>query len=213
MRGNVLGHIEPVSTNIRQTVRRAVGRHLHAPVPVGVAEQPVPGIGPLYHQDLAQLADLTQAAQVLHHGIVAQVVAHAVVPLRAASDGDQLACLLHRDGQWLLAQHVFAGFESVSGHREVQRVRGADMHRIHPGILENALVVRLHALHRELRCEFPSLVQVRVYDRDNLGGPHMAKGLEVETSHESDAHDGDSRFRHFKVLRRMCGAVGVERPG
>ena len=49
-----------------------------APVPVGIVKQPILGISSLDDQNIAQVAIFDDAADMLHHGIIAKVMLQAV---------------------------------------------------------------------------------------------------------------------------------------
>ena len=94
----MLDHVAPVRADIGHAARGAVLLGIDAPVPVGVVEQPILRIGALHGEDLAQLAGRDGAAHVLHHGIVAQVVACAVGEVLRLGDLHQLPRLRRRNG-------------------------------------------------------------------------------------------------------------------
>ena len=104
---------------------------LDAPVPIRVVEQPVLRVSSLRHQDLAQIAGFAHAPHLLHHRVIAQVVAGAVAQLLLMRQFTSAAASFARYRQRLLAQHVLAGFERSLGHREMRRVGRADVDRPH----------------------------------------------------------------------------------
>jgi hypothetical protein len=198
--GDVLGHVEPVRADIGHAARRAASLRVDAPVPVRVVEQPVLRISALHGENLAQLAGLSHAAQLLHHGVVAQIVADAVAQPRLRGQGNQFPRLADGCGQRLFADHVLAGFERLFGHRIVQRVGGEDVDRIDGRIAENLPIVGGNSRDAKARAQLPRDFQIPAcygHDLDRFLPPER---VEMNTAHEAGAEDCHfSWFHRFTI--------------
>ena len=208
--GDVLGHVAPVRAEVRQAARRAAGLGIQAPVPIGVVEQPVLGIGALHHQDLAQVAILPHAAHVLHHGVEAQVVEGTIAAPGLAGQLYQLARLLHRDRQRLLANHVLAGLERVPGHGEMQEVRCTDVHRIDGGVFQNPAVIRVDLPDAEFGAQPRRLLHLAFADGIHLDVAQPANAFQMDAAHETGAEYRRVESLH-DFLRQKCGLGRLKR--
>src|SRR5258708_13752126 len=77
--GQVLRPIKRVRAYVGHATRRATCLGLDAPIPVRVVEQPVLRIRALDNEDFTQVSGFAHGAHLLHHGVITQIVADAVV--------------------------------------------------------------------------------------------------------------------------------------
>jgi len=70
----------------------------------------------------------------LHLRVVTEIVERAVSEVAFLCNPNHFRSLAGKERQRLLAQHVLAGFHRSLCHREMQRVRGADVNGINGGI-------------------------------------------------------------------------------
>ena len=150
-------------------------------------QQPVLRISALQHQDFAQLARLAHAAHLLHHGVEAQVVKRAVAQVLLLGQGDQLPRILHRSGQGLLADHVFARVERVDDHGEVQRVGRAHVDHIHLGIVQNLVVVAGGLFDVQFFAYASGFLLPALAERVDFNVAQAANAFQVHASHEARA--------------------------
>src|ERR1700722_2190372 len=76
--GDMLRHIEPMGADIGHATRGASSFNLDAPVPIRVVKKPVLGIRTLHNENFAEISSFAHGAHLLHHWVVAQVVADAI---------------------------------------------------------------------------------------------------------------------------------------
>ena len=190
--GDVLRHVAPVRADIGHGSRGAALLGVDAPVPVGVVEQPVLRIGALHDEDFAQVAVFAHAAHVLDHRVVAQIVAGAVAEVLDGGQLDQRGCLRARNGERLLAEHVFAGFERGLRHGKVGRVGRADVDgidgRIGDDVAQGGFAAR--------------------GDGVGFDGSQAADSLQMDAAHEAGSDDrGSHGYTHHAAPGFSRGTI------
>ena len=139
----------------------------------------------------------------LHHGVITEIVKHAIGQIVGARELRHLFGLGCRGGQRLLAQHVLAGFERGLGHGEVQRVGGADVHGFDFLVLQQGAVIAGAALDADFGREPPGLLVIRGGDGHDFHVSHAADTLGVHPPHESGSQYGCFYFAHVSFPNRL----------
>ena len=91
----MLDQIHPMRSDVAHGAQRTVLLRIHAPIPIGIVEQPILRIGALHDQDFAQIARFDHAPDLLDNRVVAQIVLNAIGEPGVGRKIDQFARLFH----------------------------------------------------------------------------------------------------------------------
>jgi len=91
---------------------------------------------------------------------------------------------------------MFARFHGGARHREMQRVRGADMNGVDGRIGQQLAVIPGGALHSQFVGELPRLLRARSRDTRHFHVAEAPHALGVDTSHKTCAEDYSLQFFH-----------------
>ena len=207
---DVLGHVKPVRANVGHAARSTASLGVDAPVPVRVVEQPVLRVGALDDEDLAQIAGFSHAAQLLHHGVIAQIVADTVAkPFSAAkatsssasstvvaSGFSQATCLPASSASLAMEKCSALGVQmwtaSMVGSRKISGSR-CDRGDV------------------EALSQTPRQVDVRVYDGSGLDRFQPPNRIQMHPAHKAGAEDCRLDLFH-RVLDSLRYARRTRRP-
>ena len=192
----MLNHVHPVRPDIAHRSQRTIGLRIDAPIPIGVIQQPILRVGSLRNQDFAQIAGLDHAADLLDHGIVAEVVLDAIGNAFLGRQVHQLARLAGSQSERLLAQHVLAGRERRFAHGVMQRVRRQNVYRLDFGILQQRRIIPSGPIDADAFTKLPGFLVARGGDGRDLHIAEPADILSVDLTHESGADNGGLQFFH-----------------
>ena len=185
--GDELGEIEPVRADVADRAQGTALVGLEAPVPVGRQCEPVLQIAAVEVPDAAEHAVAHECSRVVDHRVEADVEVGAVHATARAGELEQLAGLVARRGEGLLADDVLARCEDGFDLRVMQVVR-----RGHVDDVDVVGEKRVEALVRG--CE---RLGARALRRRADDAPHLdaeaAEGVDVERGDESRAHDAGGR--------------------
>src|ERR1039458_7199030 len=177
---DVLGHIKPVRSNISHTTRRTTGLCVDTPVPVRVVQQPVLRISALQDENLTQIAVFAQAAHLLHHGVITQIVTNAVAHSLPGGERDEFLRLRHGCGQRLLTNYVLAGLERI-------------LRRI-----SKYIAVVSHCRNGESGAQASCRFFVSACNRSGFHKSHSPNCFEMYTAHKAGAENCRSDCFHPK---------------
>src|ERR1039458_1170189 len=194
---DVLGHIKPVRSNISHTTRRTTGLCVDTPVPVRVVQQPVLRMSALQDENLTQIAVFAQAAHLLHHGVITQIVTNAVAHSLPGGERDEFLRLRHGCGQRLLTNYVLAGLERILRHEEVLRIGRTDVDCIDRGIAKD-IAVASHCRNGESGAQASCRFFVSACNRSGFHKSHSPNCFEMYTAHKAGAENCRSDCFHPK---------------
>ena len=139
----------------------------------------------------------------LHHGVITEIVKHAIGQIIGTRELRHLFGLGCRGGQRLLAQHVLAGFERGLGHGEMERVGCADVHGLDFFVLQQGAVISGAALDADFGRELLRLLVIGCSDGHNFHVSDAADTLGVHPPHESGSQYGCFYFAHVSFPNRL----------
>ena len=150
----------------------------------------------MHGQDVAQLASLAHPADLLAHGVVAEIVKGAVGEVLLLGEIDELLGFCRRRRERLFADDVLTRQKSIARNREVERVWGTDMDCIDRGVREEGAVVAGVTLDSDLVGKGPRQIVGRGGNARDLHIAQAADGFRMGASHKPGSENSCSDFLH-----------------
>ena len=144
-----LGEVAPVRADVGEGARGAAERRVDAPVVVLGVGQPVLQVGAVHEPDRAGGAGADAVARLADRGVVAVDERHRGGGAGGGGRVDEPRRAGEVGRERLLADHVLAGGQGGLGERQVEVVRGADVHHVDVGRGDELLGGREGALGAE----------------------------------------------------------------